>query len=84
MTASPKRRASRSSAWAEAVPRTAQLACLAFLVLTAGLLASAVATGAGVRAVLGLAVQAALWAALLLLDPMEPRRGGHSRHDRHA
>ncbi|MEU5088449.1 hypothetical protein [Streptomyces sp. NPDC021356] len=57
-----------------ALLRSAQVAYLVFLVLSVALLASAVATGAGVRTVLGLAVQTTLWAALLLAAPTEPRR----------
>ncbi|MYR59419.1 hypothetical protein GTY54_25345 [Streptomyces sp. SID625] len=82
MTPRPKRRPPGSSAWTGAVLRSAQLAYLAFLVLSAGLLASAISTGAGVRTVLGLAVQAALWAALLLAGPTEPHRASGARHDR--
>nr|BFD87498.1 hypothetical protein StreXyl84_68990 [Streptomyces sp. Xyl84] len=68
------RQLSRSSAWTAALLRSAQLAYLAFLLLSVALLASALATGAGVRTVLGLAVQAALWAGLLLAAPTEARR----------
>ncbi|MGV9259069.1 hypothetical protein ACWDQO_16830 [Streptomyces sp. NPDC003703] len=82
MTPRPKRRPPRSSAWTGAALRSAQLACLAFLVLSAALLASAISTGAGVRTVLGLAVQAALWAALLLAGPTEQHRARGARHDR--
>ncbi|MFS4108068.1 hypothetical protein ACWEL8_16065 [Streptomyces sp. NPDC004690] len=84
MTPRAEQRASRSSVWTGAVLRSAQLAYLAFLVLSTGLLASAVATGAAVRTVLGLAVQAALWAALLLAGPTEPGRGRRGRHGRRA
>ncbi|GAA5051623.1 hypothetical protein [Streptomyces sp. SID10815] len=82
MTARTQRRAPRSTAWTGAVLRSAQVAYLAFLVLSAGLLASALATGAEVRTVCGLAVQAALWAALLLADLTEPRRGAAHRDRR--
>ncbi|MEW2291160.1 hypothetical protein ABZ719_00425 [Streptomyces sp. NPDC006743] len=74
MTVHRNRQLSRSSAWTAALLRSAQLAYLAFLLLSVALLASALATGAGVRTVLGLAVQAALWAALLLAAPTEARR----------
>ncbi|WP_037861847.1 hypothetical protein [Streptomyces sp. NRRL S-340] len=74
MTVHQNRQLSRSSAWTAALLRSAQLAYLAFLLLSVALLASSLATGAGVRAVLGLAVQAALWAALLLAAPTEARR----------
>ncbi|MFF8596290.1 hypothetical protein ACF061_33645 [Streptomyces sp. NPDC015220] len=84
MTPRQERGASRFSAWAAVILRSAPLFYLAFLVLSVGLLASAMATGAGVRTVLGSAVQSALWAALLLIAPGESHRARRVRRDSRA